>query len=286
MASTPDKLGVILRVSLYVLIGWLSLVLSAWLMYGIVGSRDTYFLVSALATFTAAALANAITVRVYERGRLADLGLGWAPTSTRDFLTGVIAAALAGMVILVGAIAAGAAHFQPTAAAENRVTSAVFVAVVLLFGAAGEEMLFHGYAFQLLIRKLGAFATILPAGIVFGLAHSNNPNATMLGIANTMLWGILLGYAYLRSGALWLPIGLHFGWNVTLPMFGVNLSGFTLSVTGYTLEWRVGPLLSGGAYGPEGSVLTTVIVIALFLAVQRLIPERFAESFDDPERLT
>jgi membrane protease YdiL (CAAX protease family) len=277
MTPSPDKLGVILRVSMYVLIGWLSLLLSAWLMFAIVGSRDTYFLVSALATFTAAALANAITVRIYERGRLADLGLGWTATSTREFFTGVVAAALAAMVILVGAIAAGAAHFERTAASEHPATSELFIAVVLLFGAVGEEMLFHGYAFQLLIRKLGAFATILPAGIVFGLAHATNPNATFIGIGNTMLWGILLGYAYLRSGALWLPIGLHFGWNVTLPMFGVNLSGFTLSVTGYTLEWRVRPLLSGGAYGPEGSVLTTVVVVALFLAVQRLFPERLEE---------
>lgn len=282
MTSAPDKLGVLLRVGMYVLIGWLSLVLGAWLMFAVVGERDTYFLVSALATFMAAALANAITVRIYERGRLADLGLGWTPTSLRDFGTGIIAAALAAVVILGGAIAAGAAHFAHTAASENPVASALFVGIVLLFGATGEEMLFHGYAFQLLIRKLGAFATILPAGIIFGLAHSNNPNATMLGVANTMLWGILLGYAYLRSGALWLPIGLHFGWNATLPLFGVNLSGFTLAVGGYTLEWRVGPLLSGGAYGPEGSVLTTVIVIALFLAIQRLIPERLEE----PERLS
>ncbi|HUA86149.1 MAG TPA: CPBP family intramembrane glutamic endopeptidase [Bryobacteraceae bacterium] len=278
----PDKLGVILRVSLYVLIGWLSLAILAPLMFWIVGTRDTYFLVAALATFSAAALANAITVRIYERGRLADLGLGWTPTSTKEFFTGMIAAALAALVILLGAVLAGAAYFQRTAAAEHPTASAAFIAVVLLFGAVGEEMLFHGYAFQLLIRKLGAFATILPAGIIFGFAHINNQNATYFGIGNTMLWGILLGFAYWRTGALWLPIGLHFGWNVTLPMFGVNLSGFTLAVTGYTLEWRVGPLLSGGAYGPEGSVLTTVIVVALFLAVYRLFPERT----EDPERLT
>jgi uncharacterized protein len=265
-----------------VLIGWLSLAILAPLMFWIVGTRDTYFLVAALATFSAAALANAITVRIYERGRLADLGLGWTPTSTKEFFTGMIAAALAALVILLGAVLAGAAYFQRTAAAEHPTASAAFIAVVLLFGAVGEEMLFHGYAFQLLIRKLGAFATILPAGIIFGFAHINNQNATYFGIGNTMLWGILLGFAYWRTGALWLPIGLHFGWNVTLPMFGVNLSGFTLAVTGYTLEWRVGPLLSGGAYGPEGSVLTTVIVVALFLAVYRLFPERT----EDLERLT
>ena len=49
-----------------------------------------------------------------------------------------------------------------------------------------------------------------------------------------MLFGVLFGYAYLRTSALWLPIGLHFGWNVVLPLFGANLSGFTMGVTGYS----------------------------------------------------
>jgi hypothetical protein len=73
---------------------------------------------------------------------------------------------------------------------------------------------------------------------------------------------------------------MHFGWNATLPLFGVNLSGFTMGVTGYGLRWRTGDLWSGGGYGPEGSLLTTLIVVALFFAVQRLIPERVSEVFD------
>src|SRR5579875_878890 len=108
-APAPNNLGVILRVSLYILIGWLSLLFIAPLMFWILGTRDTYFVVAALTTFTAAALANAITVRIYERGRLSDVGLGSSPTSTGEFLVGTGIAALAVMVILVGAISAGAA---------------------------------------------------------------------------------------------------------------------------------------------------------------------------------
>jgi hypothetical protein len=106
------------------------------------------------------------------------------------------------------------------------------------------------------------------------MEHLGNPNATWLGGINTTLWGILLGFAYWRTSALWLPIGLHFGWNFTLPLFGVNLSGFTMGVTGYALNWRTGDLWSGGAYGPEGSILTTGIVVVLFFAIQRVFPAR------------
>jgi hypothetical protein len=45
-------------------------------------------------------------------------------------------------------------------------------------------------------------------------------------------------------------------------------------VTGYTLRWRVGDLWSGGGYGPEGSLLTTAIVVGLFFLVVRLGPDR------------
>jgi len=135
-------------------------------------------------------------------------------------------------------------------------------------------MLFHGYAFQLLIRRLGAFATILPAAIIFGLAHLGNDNSSLPGFGNTMLWGILFGYAYLRTGALWLPIGLHFGWNLVLPLFGASLSGFTMGVTGYALHWKAGDLWSGGAYGPEGSLLTTATVVVLFFVLRRLTIEQ------------
>ncbi len=271
----PDRIGILLRVGLFILIGWMGMIVFPRLMLPVAGIMVT----SALSVFAAAAVANAIVVRIYERGRLSDLGLGWMDTSGREFLTGAAAGIGAAVAMLIGPIVTRAATFEHAPGVEHPWPSFIFVTVVLLFGAAGEEMLFHGYAFQLLIRSLGPFATILPAGVLFGLLHLGNPNSNFLGIANTMLWGVLLGYAYLRTGALWLPIGLHFGWNLALPFFGVNLSGFTMGLTGYALDWRVGILWSGGAYGPEGSVLTTVVVVALFFVVWRATEKR--DSSDD-----
>jgi 2-hydroxychromene-2-carboxylate isomerase len=51
----------------------------------------------------------------------------------------------------------------------------VFVTVILIFGAAGEEILFRGYGFQVLLRSIGPFATILPVGVLFGALHAGNP---------------------------------------------------------------------------------------------------------------
>jgi uncharacterized protein len=268
-APAPDKIGVLLRAGLFVLIGWLGWILFPIVLFPLAGIMVT----SALSGFASAAVANTIAVRVYERGRLSDIGLGSATTSLREFLTGT-GSGIAAVIVVVGApFAAGMVRFEPAPGVEHPWASFAFVSVVLLFGAAGEELLFHGYAFQLLTRSVGAFATLLPSSVLFGLAHMGNQNVTSLGVLNTIAWGGLLGYAYLRTSALWLPIGLHFGWNFALPLFGANLSGFTMGVTGYALHWRVGDLWSGGAYGPEGGLLTTAIVAALCWVVHRVTPE-------------
>jgi hypothetical protein len=138
-----------------------------------------------------------------------------------------------------------------------------------MFGAVGEEMLFRGYGFQTLIAHMGPFATILPLGVLFGAAHANNENASLLGLVNTVAWGIVLGYAFLRSGDLWLPIGLHYGWNLVLPLFGTNLSGFTMGVTGYAMQWNIGDLWSGGAYGPEAGLPTLLALGAVIFFIEK-----------------
>jgi hypothetical protein len=270
-----DLQGLILRVGLFVLIGWLSLQIFFVVLLWLTGSS---MVTSVMGTFAAASLANAITVRIYERGQLSAIGLGWSHGSSREFLLGCGSGIAAACLVVLVPVSAGVASFEKVPASEHIVPSVAFVIIVLLFGAFGEEMLFHGYAFQLLIRRLGAFATILPAAVVFGLAHLGNPNSNLLGIGNTMLWGVLFGYAYLRTGALWLPIGLHFGWNIALPLLGANLSGFTMGVLGYALHWSAADLWSGGGYGPEGSLLTTGIVVLLFFVLHRFTPEPDKEA--------
>ncbi len=269
-AKKTDWMGILLRVGLFILIGYMGMILFPWVMFPLAG----YFVTAALSVFAAAAVANAITVRIYERGRLADLGLGWVAGSKREFFLGAGFGFAAAVAVVIIPVALRVAHFESAPSVEHRVVSIVFVSVVLLFGAMGEEMLFHGYAFQLLIRSIGAWATILPAAVLFGLAHIGNENSSWLGVINTMLWGVLFGFAYIRTGALWLPIGLHYGWNVALPLLGTNLSGFTMGVTGYALRWTVGDLWSGGGYGPEGGLPVTAIVIVLFIAVNKAFPDR------------
>lgn len=262
----PKLQSALIRVGIFVLLAIIGYVVFPSILLFLVPSP---VVAAALGTFTAAAVANAITLRIFERGQLADIGLGWSRQSRRNLAIGLIGGILAGAVVLLVPIAVRVADITPVPKEHTQWPSILFISVVLLFGAIGEEMLFRGYAFQVLVRAAGPFATILPISLIFAMLHSMNPDFTFLAGFNTFLWGVLLGYSFLRSGDLWLPIGLHFGWNWVLPLMGVNLSGLTMEVTGYTMRWRIGGLWSGGAYGPEGGLLTTAIVVLLYFYLDK-----------------
>ena len=266
----PDRLRLLVRVGVFVLLVILGRMVFPVLMQPFGG----LLVVSALSAFATGALANALVARGWERGQLSDFGLGWAPASGRQFGTGIALGAGGAALIVLVALVAGMAIFDSVPLAEGAWGAIPLTVVVLLFGSMGEELVFHGYAFQHLVRHMGEFATVLPVGILFGLMHLGNQNVTLLAVVNTIAWGVLLGCAYLRTRTLWLPIGMHFGWNVAMPFLGVNLSGFTIAVTGYELHWRTGVLWGGGAYGLEGGLLTTVVVAGLFIMLYRVIPQR------------
>ena len=274
--NRQKALGVALRVGVFVILAVLGHYIVFPVIIGLIGVP--ILVVSTLGTFAAAAVANAVVLRIYERAQLADIGLGWTAASRRNLALGVLGGVGAAVLTLAVPLAVRVADLEPVPNEHLKWSSLLFVSIILLFGAAGEEMLFRGYAFQVLVKAAGPFATILPMGVLFGLAHSLNLNFTMLAFFNTSLWGVVLGYAFIVSGDLWLPIGLHFGWNWMLPLLGANLSGATMDVTGYSLHWKIGALWSGGEYGPEGGLLSTVVAALLFVYLHK-IPVRQQDAF-------
>ena len=211
----------------------------------------------------AAIVANWLTLRIWEDRRIFELGLWWTRQSSENLAIGLLGGAGSASLVLAPPILLGIAHIVSAPNDYPTVGSIVLVTLLLSAGVVGEELLFRGYGFQVLLAAAGPFATILPVGVIFALLHGSNPNATTLGIANTAAFGILFGYAYLRSRDLWLPIGLHLGWNFTLPLFGVNLSGFKMKMAVYEMSWSAGDLWSGGEYGPEASILTSAVIVLL-----------------------
>ncbi len=201
------------------------------------------------------------------------LGLSNYPGWGRELALG-IAIGAAMMAVVVGGIVAvrGIRYvgFAALSAAFGRQT--LRLAALLFLAAAYEEILYRGYAFQRLVDAVGARGAILIISALFGVAHLRNPSVTPLSTANTVLAGILLSVAYLKTRALWLPIGLHWAWNFFMgPVLSLHISGLQFGQPLFLTE-DLGPAwLSGGAYGPEGSVVVTAVVAGSIVWLARTL---------------
>ncbi|MGA2711464.1 MAG: type II CAAX endopeptidase family protein [Bryobacteraceae bacterium] len=225
-----------------------------------------------------AAISGALAMAIFESRKLSDLGLHWNPGAARNLLAGIVAGAGGVSLLIFPPVLIGFAHFEMAPDAAVSWGVALFTAALLFCGAAGEEIAFRGFPLQILMRGYGSWASILGMGALFGVMHRFNPGATTLSTINTAGFGVLFGVALLRSHDLWLPLGIHFGWNATLPLLGVSLSGFTIRVTEYQLVWKAGDLWSGGAYGPEASLLASFVLLILFAVVWKM-PVRKGEAW-------
>lgn len=260
MTTRPDRLNVLLHSGTFAAVAIVLWIFLAGMLTPLdpVTRSVTSSLVAGLA-------ANLVITRKLASGTLADFGLNWTPSSARHALYGLLLGGGSFGAIVGGAMAAGWANWEPAPAGNL-----LWIAAALLAGAAGEELLFRGYGFQFLANTWPT-ATVAASGALFGLTHLLlNAHIQAIGTLNTALWGALLGYAYCRTRSLWLPIGVHYGWNLATVLLGANLSGTTIEATGVQLRWSADELWSGGAYGPEGGLLATAAGVAVLLIVRRV----------------
>jgi hypothetical protein len=210
-------------------------------------------------------LAIPITVSVYlartrlDRRPFSSLGLRLSPQATRDFLFGFGLPALLMGLIFLFEWAAGWLHVEAFAWQTQTpivILQGVFIAIIVfLLNGWGEELLFRGYWLQNLAEGLNWFWAVIISSIVFALAHSFNPDVTWEAILGLVVAGVFFAFGYMRTSLLWLPIGIHFGWNFFEgTVFGFQVSGLnSFSLIQQTVSGP--PMITGGAFGPEAGLI-------------------------------
>lgn len=189
--------------------------------------------------------------------------MGLCPTRVgRDSLLG-IALGLATMLAVGGACLA----LSQAAVQRGTATPREFLvdAVALLPLAAAEEVAFRGYLQRLLVTWRGPAVGVMASSVLFALFHALNPNLSLVGLINIALAGATFAWAVERTGTLWLAVGYHFAWNLAQgPLLGLPVSGMPWE--GLLGLGTGGPsLLTGGAFGPEGGLLATAVLLLSLL---------------------
>lgn len=226
----------------------------------------------------------------YFLGNWRTLGLDWQRQSHRDLILGVVFSLASVVAVLVLHQLSGSRLWT----GRLSFSTAIGALVAAILVSPLEEILFRGAIQRVLILRLGTFGGWLLGGLFFAIVHfikvprSFDPEPVTwlsgfhsialalapLGRGETygssffclLVVGLILGWMVIRTGHLWLSIGLHAGWIVGLKC------GSSLSVPSARASDLIGgsDLLSGG--------LTLILLALLGLVLWRFYPASTSAS--------
>ena len=228
--------------------------------------------------------------RFLDRRPFVEFGLHLSGGWWLDLLFGMALGAL--LMTVVFLLQLGLGWITVTGSFESSLPGAPFWLAVLLpaavFLCVGfyEELLSRGYQLRnaaegLNLPSVGPRGAVLLAWALssafFGYLHTSNPNATLLSTANVALAGLMLGFGYVLTGELAIPIGVHVTWNFFQgAVFGFPVSGLRIGGATFLSLDQGGPVLwTGGAFGPEGGLIgpgamaAGILLTALWVRLRR-----------------
>ncbi|MFS9449534.1 CPBP family intramembrane metalloprotease [Streptococcus cristatus] len=215
-----------------------------------------------LGSFFFMALLVFLWVKFREKRAFSSLGFfkeGWLKELGRGFLIGAVQFSLVVVLLLVtgtGSLKFGQVNLQ----------SLIFVLAIIPFWilqGGTEELVTRGWLFPAVSAKSNIFIGILISSALFGALHLFNPGVTVLSIVNIILDGIFACFLMLKYDNMWVLAGMHGAWNfVQGNIYGIQVSGqgASTSILKYSSQSSV-DLLSGGAFGAEGSIFASIVLI-------------------------
>jgi membrane protease YdiL (CAAX protease family) len=223
---------------------------------------------------------------------LEDLQLRPDPRRRSHFVRGLLIGA--GLVTLLGIAYLFLRYYALKTKPEWWVLPKL--AISALAASAVEEFLFRGAILGLLLRKLRPIAAIFWTTLIFAFLHFLKPDynfsvqtvhwysafiliphafnqftdpRALIGFFTTLFaLGWLLGYARVRTGALWMSIGLHAG-VIFIKMSFSKIAG--MAVKKYSLLPWVGPEFSTGLI-PVMMLLLGLLIVWRQLEYEELLP--------------
>jgi membrane protease YdiL (CAAX protease family) len=203
-----------------------------------------------------ALLSYVLLFRFYEKRKIKELSLAtfWE-NAFSGFLAGLI---LQSLVILVIYLAGGyyIIRINPVSFLIPAFTASIIAGFVA-------EILIRGIIFRLTEEKFGTVIALIISSLIFAVLHSGVKGATLLSVLSiTIQAGILLTAVYIFTRSLWLPIFLHFAWDLAEPgIYGGINPGITIEKSLFTSNFTGTELLTGGQFGPGNSLQAAIFCL-------------------------
>lgn len=204
----------------------------------------------------------------------------------KNYLKGFLSGLLMISFVVLVMFTIGKAEFI---AQNNTNNSFGLVGIVFLFligfviQGGTEEILARGWQFQVIGARYTPLLGLIISSVIFALLHGLNNGITLIAILNLLFFAILLAVYTLRYNSLWAACGWHSAWNWTMScVYGLNVSGQRMDNSFLKINFTGPEFLSGGAFGPEGSIITTLLlVVSIIILVYRNKENDKTLSFSD-----
>jgi membrane protease YdiL (CAAX protease family) len=229
------------------------------------------YLLLAIVVETIVVTASVFLARRYlDKRSIESLGLKLNLQSLFDFLVGIAITLLQMGLIYVLMTQLGWITFEGFAWEVDPVgivikNTLLFFLTFILVGWT-EELLSRGYHLQTIASGTNLLWGVILSSAVFSFLHLGNAGANWASVTGIFFAGIFFAYAYVCTKQLWLPIGMHIGWNFFEGVvFGFPVSGLNIyPLTRITVQ---GPeIWTGGVFGPEaGLMVLPALLLGSFL---------------------
>lgn len=213
-------------------------------------------------------------VKVIEKNALSSLGFvkrNWLKYLVWGILLSLLQMGVIALVYQVG----GIGSFELNELSLEPILFILGLFPFWLLQGGTEEVATRGWLLTRIAARTNLPFAIAISSSLFGILHMGNAGVTFLSVLNIILDGVLAGLLFIYTDSIWLVVAQHGTWNYVQG----NLLGFQVSGTGadasiFSFTMGDGPdWLTGGAFGAEGSIITTLVLL-VSLVIVYLLGER------------
>ena len=239
-----------------------------------------YFLYYELFSFVIILFLYIFWVKVIEKNALSSLGFvkrNWLKYLGWGIMFSLVQMGVIALIYQIG----GIGSFELNELSLEPILFILGLFPFWLLQGGTEEVATRGWLLTRIAARTNLPLAIAISSSLFGILHMGNAGVTFLSVLNIILDGVLAGLLFIYTDSIWLVVAQHGTWNYVQG----NLLGFQVSGTGadasiFSFTMGSGPdWLTGGTFGAEGSIITTLVLLVSLVIVYRLGERK--EKFDD-----
>lgn len=263
----------LLGIMLYMLLGSLCTVILNQTDSGSVSSFDPYriLILGLVALMVLMTFSVTYFFVALKRDPWSELGIAksavWVKSLSVGLLLGILMVSVVVLMLILGDWAS---------LSYNNTDGKVLVMIAGLFCLAFcEEVIFRGILWNWIARRMGTAWALILTSALFGFVHVFNPGLENIALLNIIIAGAIFGLLRVITGDLWMAIGCHWGWNLSLgAILGIPVSGNVFEHSVFRWSTHDDGWMTGAAFGIEASLLSQLVLLFVVFVLGRMIAKK------------